>query len=153
MELGLKESIRKAKLLGFKSNSVSKKDLAGIWRTHNLRELSRILAKLLESLKIGEYEDWNESKEFLDQWQDADPYATFGKYSMFKNGDPYSVKGNVYAGKIVEMGMNAIDTLDSLLAMLEEYLRMQSEYNREIGREYKNVRRSTAEERALENRN
>ena len=122
VELGLKESIRRAKLLGFMSNSVSKKDLAGIWRTHNLGELSRILAQLLESLKIGEYEGWNESKEFLDQWQGADPYATFGKYPSSNKGAPRKVKGIISAWKITVMGLKTIEILDNIQSMLEDYL-------------------------------
>ena len=130
IEIGLKESIRRALILTGRTIDPEEK------YHHKLKNLSETLEDLMKSYKISENNDWVNTREFINKLQDADPEATFGKYSMFKNGDPYSVKGNVYAGKIVEMGMNAIDTLDSLLAMLEEYLRMQSEYNREMGGEY-----------------
>ena len=122
VELGLKESIRRAKLCGFKSNSVFEEDLTGIWKNHNLEKLSTILAKLLESIKIGEYDDWNESKKFLDLWQDADPHATFGKYPSSTKGIPLEVKGIISAWKITVMGMKTIEVLENILSMLGDYL-------------------------------
>ena len=76
----------------------------------------------MESLKIGECEDWNESKEFLDQWQDADPHATFGKYPSSTKGIPQEVKGVISAWKITVMGMKTIEVLENILSMLGDYL-------------------------------
>jgi hypothetical protein len=127
VELGLKESIRRAKRLAGGSSSLSDGNLKGVWKKHGLRFLSDVCEKLLEEYKISEYGDWIETKQFLQKWQDADPNATFGKYAVSTEGVPYDVKGNVYAGKIVVMGMKAIETLDGLLSMLEEYMHIQSD--------------------------
>jgi hypothetical protein len=132
IELGLKESIRRAKLLGFKPNSVSNKDLTSIWSTHDLRKLSYYLMKLLETLKISEYGAWNEIKEFLYKWQDADPSATFGKYPSSNKGVPYEVKGNISANKITVMGLKTIEILDNILSMLEDNLDMMNESQEDI---------------------
>lgn len=127
VELGLKESIMSALRLGSKSISLPKEELKRVWRTHDLQFLSETCGKLLEEYKISEYGDWIETRQFLQRWQDADPNATFGKYSVSTEGIPYDVKGNVYAGRIVIMGMKAIEILSNLLSKLEENLEIQSE--------------------------
>ena len=127
LELGLKESIRRALKLGSKSISISELEKEKVWTTHNLQFLSKICEKVLSGFKISEYGDWNEAKKFMQKWQEADPKATFGKYPVSKEGVPYDVKGNVHAEKVVKMGIKAIETLDGLLSMLEEYLNIQSE--------------------------
>ena len=127
IELGLKESIRRALKLGGKSISLPKKKLEGVWNTHNLICLSDLCEQLLEKYKISEYRDWITTKQFLHVLQNADPAATFGKYAVSTEGVPYDVKGNVYAGKIAVKGMKAIETMESILSMLEEHLHNQSE--------------------------
>ena len=127
VELGLKESIRSAVRLGSKSISLSKEELKRVWRTHDLQFLSERCGKLLEEYKISEYGSWIETRQFLQNWQDADPNATFGKYPVSTEGIPYDVKGNVYAGRIVIMGMKAIETFSNLLSKLEENLEIKSE--------------------------
>ena len=132
IELGLKESIRRALKIGGKSISLSEKELKEVWKTHNLIYISDKCAKLLEKYKISEYRDWITTKQFLQVLQNADRQATFGKYAVSTEGIPYDVKGNVYAGKIVIKGMKAIETMESILSMLEEYLHNQSEMYSEI---------------------
>lgn len=132
VELGLKESIRRALKLGSKSISLPEEEVRKVWKTHDLRYLSETCAKLMEEYKISKYGDWIETKEFLQKWQEADPKATFGKYPVSTEGVPYDVKGNVYAGRIAVMGMKAIETLDNLLSMLEENLHIQSEIYSEM---------------------
>ena len=127
IELGLKESIRRALKLGGKSISLPKKKLEGVWNTHNLICLSDLCEQLLEKYKISEYRDWITTKQFLHVLQNADPAATFGKYAVSTKGVPYDVKGNVYAGKMVIKGMKVIETMENILSMLEEYLHNQSE--------------------------
>ena len=127
LELGLKESIRKALKLGSKSISLSECEVKNVWKTHDLRSLSETCEKVMGSYKISEYRDWNEAKKFMQKWQEADPKTTFGKYPVSNEGVPYYVKGNVHAENVVKMGIKTIETLDGLLSMLEEYLNIQSE--------------------------
>ena len=132
IELGLKESIRRALKLGGKSISLPKKKLEKVWKTHNLSCLSNLCEQLLEKYKISESHDWITTKQFLHVLQNADPAATFGKYAVSTEGVPYDVKGNVYVGKIAVKGMKAIETMESILSMLEEYLHNQSEMYSEL---------------------
>lgn len=132
IELGIKETIRRALKLDSKSISFSEKELKTVWKTHNLSYLSNLCAQLLEEYKISEYRDWITTKQFLQILQNADPTATFGKYAVSTEGVPYDVKGNVYAGKIVSKGMKVIETMEGILSMLEEYLHIQSEMYSEM---------------------
>ena len=81
VEIGLKESIRRARQLGSNTISMSEEEMKAIRRTHNLRELTRIFNKLMEEYQISEYSELTELVPLLHKWQDADPKAVFGKYA------------------------------------------------------------------------
>ena len=119
IELCLKESIRKARLLGYKSNSASDKKELNIWSTHSIGELYSYLTRLLEPLKISKFSNWNEIKEFIEKWQEADPDGTFGRCPSSTKGVPYEVNGNISAYKTADMGLKTIDVWEIILSKLE----------------------------------
>ncbi|MHB8361791.1 MAG: hypothetical protein ACYDBI_06515 [Thermoplasmataceae archaeon] len=132
IELGLKETIARSYKLDNLTGSIPGK----VWKTHDLSYLVNTAEAHLKDYKIESYDDWNLLKIFLVKWQNADPTGSFGRYSRSNGGVPYNVKGNVYAGKVLISGLKAIDTLEGLLSMLEEYIHTQNEINSEMSGNY-----------------
>lgn len=136
VEIGLKESIRRATEIGSKKYSLTKEELNSVWTNHNLEMLIERYNKVMEEYKISKSKNWKKLVLYLKKWQAADPSATFGKYAVSTKGEPFDVKGNVYAGKLVVIAMEAIDFLEGSLAMLEEYRNNKGQINREMAGEY-----------------
>ena len=136
VEIGLKESIRRATEIGSKKISLTEKEQNTVWKTHNLGMLTDLFNKVMEEYNISNSENWNKIVPYLQKWQAADPNATFGKYAVSTNGTPFNVKGNVYAGKLVAIGMDAIDFLEGVLAMLEEHQKIKGEIYHELRGDY-----------------
>ncbi len=125
VEIGLKESIRRAILLGSTKFTLSERERERIWATHNLQILADLFNKVMEEYDVNEDDDWKEIKPYLQLWQAADPQATLGKYPVSTNGEPFNVTGVICGEKLVIIGMKTIDFLDSVLSTLEYYLSIE----------------------------
>lgn len=133
IELGLKEIIRLSSVIKLKPNLPKEKMnkfWSEVWEVHNLKVLSSKCNELLKEFNLEKYTQWEEALEFLEKWQMVDEGNTFGRYPVLNDGSAYDVKDNVYAGKIVEVGILAFEAIENILSMMND---LKDEYDKMLG--------------------
>lgn len=116
IELGLKEILDRLHKYGYNLEPFPKK----VWEKHDLCYLISKVELAGSVLKLDKYEDFQDMKVFIQILDLADPTGTFGRYPRLKGGKPVSVKGNVYAGHLVSLGLKTFEVFENILTALEE---------------------------------
>jgi len=119
-ELALKESIIKS------CESLGQEIPKEVFKSHNLKSLVEKLEETFPDIKRDP--NWTNNKNFFEKWESADPNGEFARYPRNTSGDSFVISDDkISISKIVKESKEALDTLDSVLAQLEDYMQKQKQ--------------------------
>jgi len=120
IELALKESIIKS------CESLGQEIPKNVFKSHNLKSLVEDLEETFPDIKRDP--NWTNNKNFFEKWESADPNGEFARYPRNTSGDSFKASDDkISISKIVKESKEALDTLDGVLAQLEDYMQKQKQ--------------------------